>query len=306
MSIAFAVLAGALAMLNPCGFVLLPAFLSLYTDTDTEASDLPRTSTRTLQAILAGLTVTAGALSIFTAVGVPIALGAGQLAAAIPWVGLALGVGMAAVAVITLAGNRIPLPERGVRVHRRHGTRGMLLFGVGYGVASLGCTLPIFLVVIGAALITDGGLAALTVFGGYALGMAVVLMALAISAALLRDGIARTLTRVLPHMRWINGGLLLLVSAYLLYYWGAVQFASVTSRAHDPVIGFTQRFTTQVQSWANTGAGRWLLIGAASIVAAALLRVLWQWARTDPAPDHNDTETGEQVTPPPSPRRSRT
>lgn len=57
-------------------------------------------------------------------------------------------------------------------------------------------------------------LAAVGVFGAYALGMALVLMALSIGAGLLRDGLARALGRAIPHLRWINGGLLLLVSAY--------------------------------------------------------------------------------------------
>jgi cytochrome c biogenesis protein CcdA len=221
--------------------------------TDTQ---LPAVSTRTLQAILAGLTVTAGAVAIVAVVGVPIALGAGQITAAVPWVGFALGVIMALVAVITLAGKKIPLPDRGIRLdgHRR-GIGTLLMFGAGYGVASLSCTLPIFLVVIGASLTTHGGLAALTVFAGYALGMAVVLTALAIGAALLRDGVTRALARLLPHLRWVTGGLLLAVSAYLLYFWGTALFAPASTRAHDPVITLTEQLTNHVQQWATTIGG---------------------------------------------------
>jgi cytochrome c biogenesis protein CcdA len=287
MSLTFAVLAGALAMLNPCSFALLPAFLSLYLCTE---DTIRASSTRTLRAILVGLTITAGALSIFTLVGVPVALGAGQLTRAVPWVGVALGLVLAVVAVLTLAGKRIPLPDRGLRTnhhHRRRGWGGLLLFGAGYGIASLSCTLPIFLVVVGASLTTTGGLAALVVFAGYAAGMAVVLTALAIGAGLLRERIARTLTSVLPRLRWLTGGLLALTSAYLLYYWGTALFTPARTRAHDPLVSLMERMSATIQSWATHSAGTWLLLTAAAIVAAALLRVLWRWARTDP--HHNET-----------------
>jgi cytochrome c biogenesis protein CcdA len=198
MSVAFALVAGVLAILNPCGFALLPAFLSIYVGARDE--QLPTAPTRAFQGILVGLAVTVGLLAVFAVVGVPVALGADQVSRAFPWVGLFLGLAMAAVAIATLAGRRIPLlPERGLQVHGNcGGITGMLVFGAGYGLASLGCSLPILLVVIGASLTTTGGLATLAVLGASALGMAVVLMALSIAAALLRDGIARTLTRVIP------------------------------------------------------------------------------------------------------------
>jgi cytochrome c-type biogenesis protein len=276
MPIAVALLAGGLATLNPCGFALLTAFLSFYVGA--QEADLPAAPTRLLQAILVGLLVTAGFLAVFTVAGVPVALGAGQLATAMPWVGLVVGLAMALVAVATLAGRPIPLGVRGLRTGGRgRRTSAMLLFGVGYGLASLGCTLPVFLVVVGASLTTTGGLAALAVFGAYALGTAVVLMALSIGAGLLRDGVARTLRRAVPHLRWINGSLLLGVSGYLSYYWAKVLFASAQTQATDPVIMFAQRSAALVQRWVDAGGSRWLLLGSASIVALTTLVALWQW-----------------------------
>jgi cytochrome c-type biogenesis protein len=276
MPIAVALLAGGLATLNPCGFALLPAFLSFYVGA--QEADLPAAPTRLLQAILVGLLVTVGFLAVFTVASVPIALGIGQVAAAMPWVGLLVGLTMALVAVATLAGRPIPLGVRGLRTGGR-GRRpsAMLLFGVGYGLASVGCTLPVFLVVVGASLTTTGGLAALAVFGAYALAMAVVLMALSIGAGLLRDGVARILRRAVPHLRWINGSLLLGVSGYLTWYWATVLFASAQTQATDPVIMFAQRPAALVQRWVDAGGSRWLLLGSASSVALTTLVALWQW-----------------------------
>ena len=54
ISIAF--VAGGLATLNPCGFPLLPAFLSFYAGAD--EARLPRAPSRVLQGLFVGLLVT--------------------------------------------------------------------------------------------------------------------------------------------------------------------------------------------------------------------------------------------------------
>jgi cytochrome c-type biogenesis protein len=294
MSITFALLAGVLATLNPCGFALLPAFLSAALGTKDEHAT-GSAAAPVVRAILAGLLLTAGFLSVFAVLGVPIALGAGQLTQAVPWVGFGVGLAMAVFAVATLAGRQFRLPEGRIRrTGQDRSPASLLLFGAGYSLASLGCTLPAFLIVIGASLTTTtgGGLGALAVLAAYASGMALVLMALSIGATLLRDGVARTLTRLLAHLRWINGVLLLLVAGYLLDTWGTTLFGSRTHR-QDPVLSFVQHLDSQTANWANSGAGRWLLLTAAALVGVAALWALWQWAT---APDPTDTRTNDPST----------
>ena len=70
MPLALALVAGALASINPCGFPLLPAFLSFYVGAD--ESDLPRAPARTAQGLLVGLLVSAGFLGVFLLIGIPI------------------------------------------------------------------------------------------------------------------------------------------------------------------------------------------------------------------------------------------
>lgn len=288
MPVAVAFMAGGLAILNPCGFAMLPTFLSLYVGAEEE--QLPSARTRTLQGILVGLLVTAGFLAVFTVLGAPIAFGAGQAAAAVPWIGFGIGIVMGIVALATLAGRRIDIKVRRVRPGGdRRRPRTMLMFGVGYGLASLGCTLPIFLVVIGASLTRSGALGVVMVFGAYALGMAVVLMALSVGAAILRNGVARVLSKALPHVRWINGGLLLLVSAYLIYYWGTALFSTVDERAKDPIVSLVDEFTASVQRWVTSGGGAWLLFGAVTVVVGAGVATLWRWVLKSEDVDHESS-----------------
>src|SRR5436190_23821106 len=97
----------------------------------------------------------------------------------------------------------------------------MLLFGIGYGAASLGCTLPLFLTLIGASL-SGGG--KITTFLAYGAGMAVVLMALSVLVALARERAARTVRPLPPHMNSIAGLLLPASGRYLLYYRARLRF----------------------------------------------------------------------------------
>ena len=145
----------------------------------------------------------------------------------------------------------------------------MLLFGVGYGVASLGCTLPVFLAVVGSA---ASGASTAVVFAAYGAGMAVVVTALALAAAFLREGLARGLRRVLPYMSRIAGALLVVAGGYLAYYWYRIGFGAAADLADDPVVLFVTRFTARVSSSAD-GRG-WLVLAAAGLVVAAGLAAL--------------------------------
>src|SRR5689334_8594782 len=94
--VSVALVAGGLAVVNPCGFPLLPAFLSFYLGAGED--ELPRASTRVLQGLLVGGLVTVGFVGVFALVGLPVSFGVGTVARAVPWAGLVTG------ALLALAG----------------------------------------------------------------------------------------------------------------------------------------------------------------------------------------------------------
>jgi hypothetical protein len=63
----------------------------------------------------------------------------------------------------------------------------VFLFGIGYAVGSLSCTLPVFLVVVGSTLATQGVLSSFSQFIAYSLGMGTILVAVTVGAALFRS-----------------------------------------------------------------------------------------------------------------------
>jgi cytochrome c biogenesis protein CcdA len=275
MPIGLALVAGGLASINPCGFSLLPALLSFYVGSDEER--LPRAPTAILQGLYVGGVVAAGFMLVFALVGIPITLGATQITQAVPWAGIGIGVGLAIAGLLIFAGKHLSLNIRSpLRTNQERKPKTMFVFGIAYGTASLGCTLPVFLAIVGASLATRGSVAALVILGAYALGMALVIMALAVGAALVRDGLARRLKRLLPYMDRIAGGLLFAAGAYLTYFWTRVLVLPAGRLNDDPIVGFVGRFTAGIERVASSGVGRWAVLTATLVVAVTVVVAVLQ------------------------------
>jgi cytochrome c biogenesis protein CcdA len=259
---------------NPCGFPLLPAFLSFYLGADEQR--LPSAPSRVLQGLLVGALVSLGFLGFFGLVGLPVSYGVGAIARAVPWAGLVTGAALVIAGLLTMLGRHLRVPAHpSVSPRRERRVGAMLLFGIGYGAASLGCTLPLFLTLVGASL-SGGG--KVTTFLAYGAGMAVMLMALSVLIALAREGAARAVRPLLPYMSRTAGLLLLAAGAYLSYYWARLQFGDTATVADDPIVSFGVRFSSQARNFAD-GNGSLILAGAGAIVAVALFAGLWRRRR---------------------------
>jgi cytochrome c-type biogenesis protein len=271
--VSVALVAGGLAVINPCGFPLLPAFLSFYLGA--EEHTLPRAPTRILQGLLVGALVSVGFLGLFALASLPVSFGVGLVARAVPWGGLVTGALLALAGLVALSGRHVALPLRlHIPVKRERQLGAMLLFGVGYGAASLGCTLPLFLTLIAAS----SGADTLTAFAAYAAGTAVVLMALSVLVALAREGVARTVRPALPYMSRIAGLLLVIAGGYLVYYWARLRFGNTATVADDPIVSFAIRFSADVRVFA-AGRGSTLVAAAGVVVLIALLGALLRLRR---------------------------
>src|SRR6186997_3016710 len=143
---AYAFTAGLVAAVNPCGFPMLPAYLSFFIGLDDD--DVDR-GARVVRAITSAGAVSLGFLAVFSALGIPINAGITSIYRVMPWLTIVIGLGLAALGIAMLAGWKLvvalPRLDKGGR-SRRFGS--MVLFGISYAIASLGCTLPVFLLVV--------------------------------------------------------------------------------------------------------------------------------------------------------------
>ncbi len=216
--------AGMVSTVNPCGFSLLPAYLSLYLGDRDDGRSSGHLLLKGGKALLIGTAVTLGFTLLFSFVGGIIWAGGYILMQYLPWLGLFVGTVLACLGLFLLAGKSVysSLPARLSSLIGNPSSPGLktyFLFGVGYGMASLGCTLPIFLVVVGSAMTSQGFSNGIFQFISYSLGMGAVLTVLALSFALFKGGLATYLHRALPYMGRFSGALLLISGFYQIHYW---------------------------------------------------------------------------------------
>lgn len=218
----YAFVLGAVAAFNPCGFALVPAYLGLYLRDDVTRTGLrSRLSRSAAVAVIVGASFTA----LFGAVGAIFSLGSALIVRSLPWIGLGVGVVLVLIGGLVLSGRPIvsSLPDRlTIRIGKRastSGVRGYAAFGLAYGAASLGCTLPLFLALMGTATATGGRWSAPIAFVLYGAGMAAVLGVLTIVAGVASFSILHRVRGFVRIVTTLSAGLLLLSGAYVVYYW---------------------------------------------------------------------------------------
>ncbi|MEU5675107.1 cytochrome c biogenesis CcdA family protein [Micromonospora sp. NPDC047762] len=253
-----ALTAGMLGAVNPCGFALLPAYLSLLV---AGKSDTRGAVGRALTAA-AGLTV--GYVLVFGAFGLALAPLAGWLRPRLPWLTVALGVLLVVAGCWLLAGRRLPAPGWSARAPRLTRTwPSMVLFGAAYALASLGCAIAPFLAIVVTSLQAGSTGQGLALFGAYALGMGLVVAVAALGVALVRDGLVARLRVAGALVPRLSGLVLLIAGCYVAWYgWYELRLAAGRRDAlHDPVI----RVAAQVQRALADALDR---IGPAVLLAA--------------------------------------
>ncbi len=220
----FAFGAGMVAAANPCGFAMLPAYLSLYLGAEEEDFEKRSTASRLLRALLVGVVVSLGFVLLFSAVGLVVSAGGTAILAAMPFLGALIGAALVGLGLWMLAGRTLyarafeRFADR-VRDPKDVSLKGFFLFGLAYGAGSLSCTLPVFLVVVGTGATSGGLLSGAGQFLVFGLGMASVLVALTLALALFKQGLVKWLRGVMPYVRLASAALLVVAGAYVIYYW---------------------------------------------------------------------------------------
>lgn len=221
LNLVFAFTAGVLATVNPCGWAMLPSFVSYYLGSREAGFEDRSLASRAREGLVLGLLVTTGFLAIFGMAGIAISAGLRAIVKWMPLAALLVGAGLVLLGLYLLAGKSLPfsLPTPRIDLQSRN-PRSVLLFGIAYALASLSCTLPVFLVVVGTSLSASGLAGSAAMFLSYASGMAVVLMSVAVGAALLKGSVAEWFRGWLPYVHRAGAILLVLAGAYLIWYQG--------------------------------------------------------------------------------------
>ncbi len=213
--------AGMVASVNPCGVLLLPSLVAYYLGRPEAEEDAGWR--RAARAAGLGLAATAGFVLLFAAIGSVFVAGGRALGAYFPAGGLSVGVLLAGLGVyLVLSGRSLGLAAAGRAMGAVRPGRDAVsyfVFGLGYGIASLACTLPVFLVVVGTAITARGLVPALGQFVSYSLGMGTMLVVVLVASALFQAGATRALRRVVPYVHRLAAAFLLGAGIFITYYW---------------------------------------------------------------------------------------
>ncbi|MBN2622561.1 MAG: cytochrome c biogenesis protein CcdA [Acidimicrobiales bacterium] len=274
---------GMVATVNPCGFAMLPAYLSYFLGLDDAEAEVPRAGVA--RAMRVAGAVAAGFLAVFALAGTAVKLTSLPVYETMPWISIVIGLALFALGLAMLFGFelnvRLPKLDRGGR-ERTVGS--MFVFGVSYAIASIGCTLPLFLGAVAGTMSNDSIVEGVLVFAVYGLGMTLVLLALTVGMALARTSIVRALRRVQPYIGRVSGGLVALAGAYVAYYgWletrlgqaGAVPGSNIT----DVVTGWSSDAT----EWINDVGSVRIGVVVAVLLAGTVVAVRYARTRRDPS-----------------------
>ena len=178
-----------------------------------------------VRAVVVGGAVTAGFVVLFGVPGAVIGLGARSIVADIlPWLGLTIGILLTLAGAWLVGGGKLysSLAQRAAAHMGDPGqanVKGYFLFGLSYGTASLSCTLPIFLAVIGTTFAVSSIGTSLGQFVLYALGMGLVIMALTVGMALFKGAFVGGFRKALPYIQPVGTWMMVVAGTYIVFYW---------------------------------------------------------------------------------------
>jgi len=237
-AIVYAFGVGMVATFNPCGFAMLPAYLSYFLGLENARDTDNRADATVLRALAVGAAMTAGFVVVFGILGLVLD----------------------------------PILSSGPE-GRELGS--VFVFGISYAFVSLSCTLSLFIAAISTVIDQQNFFVGLGAFIAYALGMGLVLIVLTLAIALARQGIVKKMRGVLPHINRVSGVLLVVAGLYVVYYgWYELRVLNGNTSGGG-IAGWMFNLNGHITQWINdvgpTRIGLILGLVIALVVFIALL-----------------------------------
>ena len=273
--LAYAFGLGMVATVNPCGFAMLPAYLSFFLGL--EGAEVTERRDRTvLRAVAISAMLTLGFIAVFAVVGIAITNVSRSINDIVPYLTIVIGVGLVALGIAMLRGfePNVSLPKLN-RGGASSELSSMFLFGVSYAIASIGCTIGLFLNLVSTTFTDESFLSGVASFVAYGLGMGSVVLFLTLAVALARTSLVNRLRRSVRYVNRVSAVLLILAGAYVAYY-AAYEIRTRDSIRRDPVVDFFTDQQARVSNWLDrtgtTTVGLVLGLASAAIIIGVLVR----------------------------------
>jgi cytochrome c-type biogenesis protein len=262
MNLSYAFITGMVATVNPCGFVLLPTYLMYFLGVSNSAGGQQRASIG--RALMVSLAVSGGFMAVFVLVGTISNFFTDWVLANAKYATGVIAVVFIGLGIAMLFGYKLPISTPKLDAGGRDRTVwSMFVYGVAYAVASIGCTLPLFMsaILFGAAR-REGYAAGVANVVAYGFGMALVVTALTVGLAFANKRLLSVLRSGMQYVESVAGAFVLLAGIYLLYYFWKVDIQDES----DPITTAVQRWQNEISNFLND---HWQPVAVVLVVVVA-------------------------------------
>ena len=271
VNLAFPLSAGLVAAFNPCGFAMLPAYLSYFLGLDSDDESSP--AKNIFRGLIVGLTLSAGFVALFGVIGIltNTVVSEGAIESRIGYATFAFGVLMVPLGIAMIMGfePKLSLPRMQKGTNSRD-LPSIFLFGVSYAIVSISCTAPIFFGTVVGSFGRDGFINGMAVFVAYAVGMSLVILTLTLGIAMARTSVATNMRKVLPYVNRVSGGLLVVAGFFLAWYgiW-EIRISRDASVGSNQLVDLSNDGSARLNQWVNdVGGGRFAMATLVLVLGA--------------------------------------
>ncbi|HUX65745.1 MAG TPA: cytochrome c biogenesis protein CcdA [archaeon] len=268
--ISLAFLAGVLAAFNPCGFVLLPAYLTSIIVGEDGDEDSWKYNAR---AIRFSVGMTTGFIGVFGGFALFLSSISSSIERFLPTVTVIVGLALIVIAISLILGKSLVLRKlANPNIAPNRQWLSQIGYGISFALASLSCTVGPFLAITASAISKHNLMSILTLFLTYSVGMGGVVLVLSLLVASARSGLINKLKQSQGKISSLSGYLLLLVGLYEIWYgWYEIRILH-GNNSSDPIISFAISIQSKVTQWISN-FGTVSLIIAVLVISTTLLLI---------------------------------
>jgi len=215
MSLSF--IRGLVAAVNPCGFILLPTYLMYFLGVQ---GGMPGTQRATLRrALLVSAAVSAGFLSVFFVAGIISYNFTSWINENAKYATVVIGSALLILGVAMLFGYKLPFMTPKIDAGEKDTTiRSMFVYGIAYAVASIGCTIGLFIATVFSTTSREGVVQGVGNVVAYGAGMALLVSALTVSLSFANTSLLKFLRRGMQYVDKVAAAFVVLSGLYLIWY----------------------------------------------------------------------------------------
>ncbi len=212
--LSFSFLAGLQAFFAPCSIALIPAYVGYYVK---QESGQQSKAQQLLFGLKAGCVTSLGLISVYIVFGILLALLGRIIAPIFVWIELGTGSLLLFLGSATILGYEFTIRPPVTIQTNAHGLRRFYYFGLAYAFGAIGCTLPIFLLVVFQSLAQKGLFGGIVNFAAYAGAMSMLMIIFSLISSLSKTALRTFVARYMHTIQKSAGILIVIAGAYLVY-----------------------------------------------------------------------------------------